>query len=343
MREAITKGSATLLMAGIVFALSSCTVSEPAPMPPPPPPPPLAPPPPPPPPPPPRDVSAAYAAMLQARTAAQSQERAQSSAYASEYAAARAQAEAARAAYVAARSGTALKTNGAGPSQNVPIAVSSAGVADGRIPCAQLGRLASAQECDNYSALFAAMQSGIAAFDPPRKMNMGKQYPVKLVIGSEDVAAQVVDAATDAGDVKTVPIKLGAWVCAELMAAQFKLTGAARQCKERGASRMLSWDWTVAPNQDGQLKLGVKVESFAEQNGKPMDAIDSRMIAVDVQADTIGKVDMMVSRLTESFGGLRTMLLALLSALGVLSVIVWRVKHLGQKPDKDALKDLTAT
>jgi hypothetical protein len=187
------------------------------------------------------------------------------------------------------------------------------------------------------------MQSGIAAFDPPRKMNMGKQYPVKLVIGSEDVAAQVVDAATDAGDVKTVPIKLGAWVCAELLAAQFKLTGPARQCKERGASRMLSWDWTVAPNQDGKLKLGVKVESFAEQNGKPMDAIDSRMIAVDVQADTIGRVDMMVSRLTESFGGLRTMLLALLSALGVLSVIVWRVKHLGQKPDKDALKDLTAT
>jgi hypothetical protein len=213
----------------------------------------------------------------------------------------------------------------------------------GKIACPQLGGLATPEECANYSSLLATMQSGVAAFDPPRRMDMGRDYPVKLVIGAKEVAAQVVDSATDAGDVKTVDIRLGSWICAELLATQFELNGPARQCKERGLSRMLSFDWTVSPKQDGKLKLGVKVESLAEQNGKPLDTIDSRMIAVDVEADAIGRFDMMVSRLTDSLGGVRTMLLALVSALGVLSVAVWRIRNLGKKPEKDALKDLTAS
>ena len=32
--------------------------------------------------------------------------------------------------------------------------------------------------------------------------------------------------------------------------------------------------------------------------------------------------------------------LAVLCVVGVLSVIVWRVRNLGKKPEKDALKDL---
>lgn len=220
--------------------------------------------------------------------------------------------------------------------------VSDAGAA-GKIACPQLGGLATPDECANYSGLLATMQNGVAAFDPPRRMDMGRDYPVKLVIGAREVAAQVVDSATDAGDVKTVDIRLGSWICAELLATQFELSGPARQCKERGLSRMLSFDWTVSPKQDGKLKLGVKVESLAEQNGKPLDTIDSRMIAVDVEADAIGRFDMMVSRLTDSLGGIRTMLLALVSALGVLSVAVWRIRNLGKKPEKDALKDLTAS
>ncbi|SEH16707.1 hypothetical protein SAMN05428974_1828 [Sphingopyxis sp. YR583] len=213
----------------------------------------------------------------------------------------------------------------------------------GKVACPQLGGLATPEECANYSGLLATMQSGVAAFDPPRRMDMGRDYPVKLVIGAKEVAAQVVDSATDAGDVKTVDIRLGSWICAELLATQFELNGPARQCKERGLSRMLSFDWTVSPKQDGKLKLGVKVESLAEQNGKPLDTIDSRMIAVDVEADAIGRFDMMVSRLTDSIGGVRAMLLALVSALGVLSVVVWRIRNLGKKPEKDALKDLASS
>jgi hypothetical protein len=235
-----------------------------------------------------------------------------------------------------------------GSTGSTHLADSAAGAASdpgnaAKIACPQLGGLATPQECANYTGLLATMQSGVAAFDPPRRMDMGRDYPVKLVIGAKEVAAQVVDSATDAGDVKTVDIRLGSWICAELLATQFELGGPARQCKERGLSRMLSFDWTVSPKQDGKLKLGVKVESLAEQNGKPLDTIDSRMIAVDVEADAIGRFDMMVSRLTDSLGGVRTMLLALVSALGVLSVVVWRIRNLGKKPEKDALKDITAS
>ncbi len=236
----------------------------------------------------------------------------------------------------------------AGSTDAAHLADSAAGAAGdpgaaGKIACPELGGLATPEECANYKGLLATMQSGVAAFDPPRRMDMGRDYPVKLVIGAKEVAAQVVDSATDAGDVKTVDIRLGSWICAELLATQFELNGPARQCKERGLSRMLSFDWTVSPKQDGKLKLGVKVESLAEQNGKPLDTIDSRMIAVDVEADAIGRFDMMVSRLTDSLGGVRTMLLALVSALGVLSVVVWRIRNLGKKPEKDALKDLTSS
>lgn len=242
----------------------------------------------------------------------------------------------------AARDGKLDFTNIAGSGTPVDQGTATAEAGE-KIPCPQLGGLALPAECAHYATLQASLKKGIAAFDPPRSMHMGKDYPVKLVIGSEEVAAQVVDAATDAGAVKTVDIRLGSWICAELLAPQFDVTGERRICRERGLAQTMSWDWTVSPNQDGRLKLGVKVESFAEKNGTPLDAIDSRMIAVDVEADALGRFDMMVSRLTESLGGLRTMLLALLSALGVLSAVVWRVRTLGKKPDKDALNDLTAS
>ncbi|MFM2409572.1 MAG: hypothetical protein RL481_400, partial [Pseudomonadota bacterium] len=236
MRETMKKSSAWLVTTALMFAVLGCAKPAPVVLPPAPPPPTVVPPPPPPPPPPPNNQSAAaaYQAML-AKQLAEQQRQSQSTA---ELNAAKLRYEAAKAAALSARSGAVA--NSTTISVKTAVAAPISAIADNQIPCAQLGRLANESECASYSALYAAMQSGIAAFDPPRKMDMGKQYPVKLVIGSNENAAQVVDTATDAGDVKTVSIKLGAWVCAELLAAQFKLAGPARQCKERGTSPMLS-------------------------------------------------------------------------------------------------------
>lgn len=296
------------------------------------------------------DVEAAYRAQQEAmaQRAASEQQSARADAmraYEEAKAAvaqAKKQVEAARKGHINLPGASGGSTGSAHLADSQADAASDPGAA-GKVACPHLGGLATPEECADYSGLLAKMQSGVAAFDPPRRMDMGRDYPVKLVIGAREVASQVIDTATDAGDVKTVDIRLGSWICAELLATQFELNGPARQCKERGLSRMLSFDWTVSPKQDGKLKLGVKVESLAEQNGKPLDTIDSRMIAVDVEADAIGRFDMMVSRLTDSLGGVRTMLLALVSALGVLSVVVWRVRNLGKKPEKDALKDISSS
>ncbi|MBB5686790.1 hypothetical protein [Sphingobium boeckii] len=298
------------------------------------------------PPPPPRDNDSASEAAAAAYEAQQrAAQQAQTSARDREAAAARAAMEAE---WARSRAGgkpasqTVATPERASPAPAVS-AASAASPAAAPILCPALGAMASQTECDTYMALHAAMQSGVAAFDPPRAMKAGEQYPVKLVVGSDEVRAAVIDAATDAGQVKAVDVRLGAWVCAELLATQFDLSGPARQCRERGAARMLSWDWTVSPKHGGKLKLGVKIESFTAENGKPLDAIDSRMINVDVEAGAFEGLDKNVSGITKSMGGIRTMLLAILSAIGVLSVIIWRLRTLGQKPDKDALKDLTAT
>ena len=83
------------------------------------------------------------------------------------------------------------------------------------------------------------------------------------------------------------------------------------------------------------------MQSLAEKDGQPLDQIDSETISVAVTADGISRFDATIKRLTGSAGGLRTFLLAVLGVVGVLSVIVWRVRNLGKKPEKDALKDLT--
>lgn len=320
-----------LSMAVCVIALAGCSYAKKAPQPLPP-----APVETPAPPPPDADAAArAYAAQMEA---AQRQQAASSQ----REAAARAAMEAERARLQAG--GKAPPRTASPPSSVSPTTgPGTAASAATPILCPQLGTMLSKAECDNYAVLHAAMQSGIAAFDPPRTMKSGEQYPIKLVVGSEEVRAAVIDAATDAGQVKAVDVRLGAWVCAELLATQFDLSGPARQCRERGAARMLSWDWTVSPKHGGRLKLGVKIESFTAKGGRPLDVIDSRMINVDVESGTFEDFDKGVSGATKSLGGVRTMLLAFLSAIGVLSVVIWRVRNLGQKPEKDALKDLTAT
>lgn len=172
-------------------------------------------------------------------------------------------------------------------------------------------------------------------------MAVGQFYPVRLVVGKRDRADQIKRAAGAEGEVSTGEMKLGPWICAELKAAGFKVKGAPRQCKRKAGSPQVSFDWEVSPEQPRDLTLSASVQSLTEQDGQPLDQIDSETITVAVTADTIASFDKTVERLTGSAGGLRTFLLAVLSVLGVLSVIFWRIRNLGKKPDQDALKDLT--
>ncbi|WP_435418643.1 hypothetical protein WAB17_03485 [Parerythrobacter aurantius] len=209
--------------------------------------------------------------------------------------------------------------------------------------CAAMEDFAPADQCARYTMLADQAPLGIAALGAPRSMEVGQFYPVKLVVGKQERAEQIERAAGEDGEVSTGEIKLGPWICAELKATDFEVRGDLRQCKRKAGAPQLSFDWEVSPGQPRDLTLSATVQSLTEQDGQPLDQIDSETIKVAVTADGIATFDNTVERLTGSAGGFRTFLLAVLSALGVLSVIVWRVRNLGKKPDKDALKDLTAT
>lgn len=215
--------------------------------------------------------------------------------------------------------------------------------ADAATYCPAMEDFASADECARYATLAAQAPLGIAALGAPREMAVGQFYPVKLVVGKEERADQIKRAAGADGEVSTGQIKLGPWICAQLKAVDFEVRGDLRQCKRKAGSPQLSFDWEVSPEQPRDLTLSATVQSLTEQDGQPLDQIDSETIKVAVTADGIASFDNTVQRLTGSAGGLRTLLLAVLSALGVLSVIVWRVRNLSKKPEKDALKDLTAS
>ncbi len=343
-----------LLMAcllAMTMALPGCAAfqaSAPVAPPPPPPPPPVPAPPPPPPPPPmqARDgvgtMRAEPARPVRARTArlagsARTGSTAQAGAAASGAMTsapsmeptARPVADARSSARPAAASAPVLQAQGAAPT--------------GNSYCPAMEDFAPADDCARYTTLAQQAPLGIAALGAPRAMAVGQFYPVKLVVGKQERAEQIERAAGAEGEVSTGEIKLGPWICAELKAADFEVRGDLRQCKRKAGSPQLSFDWEVSPQQPRDLMLSATVQSLTEKNGQPLDQIDSETIRVAVTADGISSFDHTVQRLTGSAGGLRTFLLAVLSALGVLSVIVWRVRNLGKKPDKDALKDLTAT
>ena len=210
------------------------------------------------------------------------------------------------------------------------------------IYCDAMEDLATPEECQNYTLLRANAAPGIAAFGAPRKMELSQFYPVKLVVGKHERAAEIKAAAGVTGEVSTASVGLGPWVCAQLQAVDFEVKGERKQCQRRGGSPQISFAWEVAPKREDTLRLSATVQTLTEKDGQPLDQIDSAVIAVAVTGDSISRFDRMINRLTNSTMGFRTFLLAIASALGVLSVVIWRIRTLGQKPDKDALKDLTA-
>jgi len=213
--------------------------------------------------------------------------------------------------------------------------------ADKAAYCPAMEDLATPQECENYALLQANAAPGIAAFGAPRAMALAQYYPVKLVVGKAERAKEITAAAGTTGEVSTAKVGLGPWVCAQLQATDFDVKGDLRQCQRRAGSPQISFNWEVSPKREDTLRLSATVQTLTEKDGRPLDQIDSAVIAVAVTGDSISRFDKWMERLTGSAGGLRTFLLALASALGVLSVVIWRIRTLGQKPDKDALKDLT--
>ena len=201
--------------------------------------------------------------------------------------------------------------------------------------CPALERNAPADQCEAFTNLVDNAALGIAALGAAEKMRMGQAYPVRLIVGKKAKQEQIEEVAGSAGAVTSGDLKLAPWICGTLQAPEFDVTGDVRQCKERGASSQVSFEWTVVPRLARKLTLSAKAESRAGEDGQMLDQVDSKVITVDVDASGKTRVNTFMADLTESLGGLRNLLLALLAVIGVMGTIIWRVRKIWKNPDAD--------
>ena len=175
---------------------------------------------------------------------------------------------------------------------------------------------------------------GRAILAAETEMDVGEYHTVKLLVGEEDRVEDMTRAAESIGSATTSgPLELAPYICGELDANGFEVREPLRQCQQRGRSPQVSFTWNVSPISDRALTLRAKAITYDRENGSAMDQRDSQTLQIVVNADIFDKFNFWVRDMTESMGGLRNLLLAILAVLGVVSAIIWRIRNLGNSPD----------
>ncbi len=188
---------------------------------------------------------------------------------------------------------------------------------------------------DTYSpeAELNVIRSGVASFDPPRKMTRGVQDNVRLIIGAEQTVEQTESIATDGGDPVSLALQVGLWVCAELFATNFEINSDKVQCHNFGGGRFKSFNWDIVPQREGEHSLQVEVISYTQEDGDVVDSIPSESIDVTVAVDLPEKIDDGAQVISSIFGSMTNLLLSLAALLAAVGGVVWRYKRIGEKPD----------
>ncbi|WP_155806039.1 hypothetical protein [Erythrobacter litoralis] len=181
--------------------------------------------------------------------------------------------------------------------------------------------------------------AGYALLAAKPEMEVDERYPVKLLVGEKERLEDMSAAAQSIGDMtQSGELELAPYICGILTAPGFVVEEEMRQCQDRGRSPEVSFTWHVAPNTDRPLTLQAKAITYDTEGGRPIDQRDSETLQIAVNASGFTKFNIWVREMTESVGGLRILLLAILAMLGVVSAIVWRLKTMGSKPDDGALR-----
>ena len=189
---------------------------------------------------------------------------------------------------------------------------------------------------------------GVAVLSTKQEMKITKPkqfYAVKVIAGKKEREGQIDDSALAFGKPSKGYIKYGKWICAELHAAQFEILKGIekRQCEASGDSPQVSFDWEVSPLSEGNHIVAATVQSFLEKNGALSDQIDSNTLTVAVTADSVtwwerqlDNVKRIIDKLIELAGSLRNLLLVFAAIIAAISLIIWRLKGLGKKPEEKA-------
>jgi hypothetical protein len=214
-------------------------------------------------------------------------------------------------------------------------------------PCAAIrGVSTTVARCANLTAQKQNLESGVAAFNPPRTMTMGKPTRVILPIGPKAEASDVVTAAGGSpGTTVTVAVKIGEHMTATLTGSAFKIVPIGDPRRDLGLSSSETWEWDVTPTAEGNQTLRVEIETFAEDDQGKRTRIAlfrSNPITVDVAVTADQKWRQKNEHAAGWFDAMKPLLesvTAWLVGLGALilaaGVVWWRLRNFGRKAKDD--------
>ncbi len=204
----------------------------------------------------------------------------------------------------------------------------------------------SAAECHALAQQRDSLEQGVAAFNPPRSMMRGEATRVMLAIGAEADRAETVHAAGGApSGVQVASVRIGRYMSASLSGSAFTITPIGEPKRDLGMSSSEQWEWDVTPTREGDQTLQVRVESFAQDaqgRATRLKLYQSPPISVSVtitdrqkRSEAIGDLKGDLDDTTGLFESLRGWFLALAGVIVAASLVVWRMRGFGKKPDDD--------
>lgn len=212
--------------------------------------------------------------------------------------------------------------------------------AESLAPCPALGNVVSIADCERFTAIKKMAVEGNATLAAPASMDAGQRYDVFVTVGTKEQRAVIEERARSVGTFATGELLLAPYVCAELSAEGFNVVPALSegpQCKERGAAPEQTFKWQVSPKVNRELTLKADVTTYVSKGGQSLGAVGTNTVLVKVNAGAWWQFDAAVKRATNSAVGLRELLAIIAAIIGIISVIVWRIKNVGKKPDEGAL------
>lgn len=211
---------------------------------------------------------------------------------------------------------------------------------DGAEFCEPTNSYLPAEDCERERVIIGGQPLGVASLAAEPKMRLKKTYPVKLIVGTKERQQQNQAVLEPFGEVSSGDLVLGPWICAELSATNFTLSGENPTCQRRGSSPQVSFEWAVTPVAAGRHRLSATVQSKTERDGEPFEQIDSNHLSIDVEADVGSRFEeasatgsKVLDAIGGFFGSLTGLLTAIAGLLAALGVVIWRWKQLGSRPE----------
>lgn len=203
-----------------------------------------------------------------------------------------------------------------------------------------------AARCAALTAQRDSLEQGVAAFNPPRMMMRGAATRVVLAIGAQVERSETVRAAGGRpADVQVAPVRIGRYMRAALSGSAFDIVPIGDPRRDLGMSGSEQWEWDVTPTRAGDQTLQVRIETFAqdgEGHATRLKLYQSAPIAVSVhvtdreaRAEKIQTAKDDIKDTTGLLESLRGWLLALAGVIVAASLVVWRMRGFGKKPDDD--------